>query len=177
MGQGKKSGNTISIAGVDVPVHLAWKKIEALNTGADLLERLNEKYPGLSTDFTAEIVPVVRNRMKSSVGQIGAPPKVDDDFLNFLKEEIHNDNPLDLLDRAKAEKGKDISIDDLLYFVGKDAYMDAMHRQAREFHDNRISHAQICQLWNESELPAPGKDLWKPEDIEAMIGPEEFTVS
>ncbi len=46
----------IKIAGMDIPVHLAWKKIEVLNTAADHLDRLNEEYPHLSTKFSCEIL-------------------------------------------------------------------------------------------------------------------------
>jgi hypothetical protein len=173
----EKKNNVVRIAGVDVPVHLAWKKIEILNTSADVLQRLNETYPHLASDFTHEIVPLVRERMKDSVEDIGAPPKVAEDIVAYLEDKIQTESPADLVDLLKNEKGIDISLEDLIYFVGEKKYIDSMVRQAREFNQNRISHSQICELWNEIDMPAPGKTHWSVSDIEKLIGPEDFPVS
>lgn len=171
-----KAVPVVRIAGIDIPVYLAWHKIETLNTGADILEQLNEKYPHLASDFTHEIIPIVRERMKSSIGDLKPPPKVDDReaFSRFLKEKIQQESPADLIDIAKNEKGIDISMEDLIYFVGENEYMGAMQREAKEFVANKISYKQMCEIWNQMQLPAPGKAHWTVADITQMIGDEEL---
>lgn len=170
-----KPVTVVRIAGMDIPVHLAWHKIETLNTGADILEQLNEKYPHLASDFTHEIIPLVRDRMKSCIGDLKPPPRVEDReaFTEFLKEKIQQESPADLVDIAKDEKGIEISMEDLLYFVGENEYMGAMQRQAEEFVVNKISYKQMCEIWNQMQLPAPGKAHWTVEDITKMLGNEE----
>lgn len=164
----------IRIAGVDIPAHLAWEKIEVLNTSADLLERLNETYPHLATDFTHEIIPLTRDRLNNSIGDLKAPPEVGDkdDFTAYLKEQLATHDPAEVADLAKRDRNVEMSLEDLIYFVGEENYMDAMQRQANEFVANRISYNQICELWNQGEMPAPGKAHWTFSDVEKMLGPE-----
>jgi len=170
-----KPVTVVRIAGMDIPVHLAWDKIEILNTGADILEQLNQKYPKLATDFTHEIIPLVRERMKSSIGDLKPPPKIQDKegFTEFLKEKIKQVTPADLIDIAKNEKGVDLSLEDLLYFVGEDEYMTSLQREAEDFVKNKISYKQMCEIWNEMKYPAPGKAHWTVNDITKMLGEEE----
>jgi hypothetical protein len=171
----EKKTTVIRIAGIDVPVHQAWNKIEALNTSADILEKLNNKYPNLATDFTHEIVPLTRERMKASTGNLKPPTQVEDkeDFAAFLKEKIQHVDPVELVDIAKNEKGVEISLEDLLYFIGEDEYMNSMERQAKEFIVNKISYKQMCEIWNEMHLPAPGKAHWTVSDLIDMLGEED----
>ena len=175
MSDDEKAVPVVRIAGIDIPVYLAWHKIETLNTGADILEQLNEKYPHLASDFTCEIIPLVRERMKSSIGDLKPPPKVQDKeaFTEFLKEKIQHESPADLVDIAKNEKGIEISMEDLIYFVGENEYMGAMQREAEEFVANKISYKQMCEIWNQMQLPAPGKAHWTVADITKMLGDEE----
>lgn len=171
----KKKNTFVKVAGIEIPVHLAWHKIETLNTGADILEQLNEKYPHLASDFTHEIVPLTRERMKNSVGDLKPPPKVDDreDFTDFLKEKIQLVTAADLIDIVKNEKGVDITLEDLLYFVGEQEYMASLEREALDFVKNKISYKQMCEIWNEMHYPAPGKAHWTINDIAKMLGDED----
>ncbi len=171
----EKPVTVVRIAGMDIPVHLAWHKIETLNTGADILEQLNAKYPHLASDFTHEIVPLTRDRMRNSVGDLKPPPQIDDKeaFVDFLKEKIKEVTAADLIDIAKNEKGIDISLEDLLYFVGEDEYMSSLEREAEDFVKNKISYKQMCEIWNQMKYPAPGKAHWTVKDITKMLGAEE----
>jgi len=175
MSDEEKPVTVVRIAGMDIPVHLAWHKIETLNTGADILEQLNAKYPHLASDFTHEIIPLVRDRMKSCIGDLKPPPKVEDKeaFTAYLKEKIQHETPADLVDISKNEKGIEISIEDLIYFVGEDEYLGAIQREAEQFVANKISYKQMCEIWNGMQLPAPGKAHWTVGDITEMLGEEE----
>ncbi len=171
----EKKNTFVKVAGIDIPVHLAWHKIETLNTGADILEQLNAKYPHLASDFTHEIVPLTRGRMKTSIGDLKPPPKVDDkeEFVNFLKDKIQTATPADLVDIAKNEKSIEISLEDLLYFVGEKEYMAALEREALDFVKNKISYRQMCEIWNDMNYPAPGKAHWTVNDLTKMLGDED----
>jgi hypothetical protein len=163
----------IRIAGIDIPVHLAWDKIEALNTGAEILQRLNQKYPHLASEFTHEIVPIVRKRITECLGDIKPPPKKDDDLVGYLLEKMSTDCPLDIIDSAQRDKGIELSLEDLVYLVGEKSYMQAMNRQAWEFYENKILPEQVADLWNQAHMPAPGKAHWTKRDIEKMLGIQE----
>lgn len=164
-----KGKTVIRIAGVDVPVHLAWKKIESLNTGADLLEKLNEKYPQLASEFTHEVIPIVRQRITETIADVRPPPKADVGLLEFLLDKLATEDPLEVVDMAKQEKGVEISLEDLVYLVGEKTYMDAMTKQASLYFDNKIAPDQIATLWNQAALPAPGKQHWIEADVKLML--------
>ena len=164
----------IRIAGIDIPIHLAWDKIETLNTSADLLDRLNQKYPHLATEFTHGITTIVRERIAKSLGEIKPPPKKEVHLVEFLLDKLAaGHDPLDILDMTKQEKEMDITLEDLVYLVGEKAYMEAMTRQAKEYHENRILPEQIADLWNQVLMPAPGKQHWTKADIEKLLGIHE----
>lgn len=164
----------VRIAGIDVPIHLAWQKIEALNTGAEVLEQLNQKYPHLASDFTCEITSIVRDRIKDCIGDAKIPAKADIKLVEFLVEKLEADiDPLDIVDITKREKDVDITLEDLVYIVGEKTYMEAMLRQAKMFHENKILPEQIAELWNQASLPAPGKQHWTKKDLEKMLGTHE----
>jgi hypothetical protein len=160
----------VKIAGIEIPIHLAWKKIEVLNTGADLLERLNKQYPHLASDFTHDIVPITRDRMKASVGDARPPKKISEDIEAYLKEKINEAYPADIVDMVGREKNLDITMEDLLYYVGEENYMKSMERQAHEYQANKISPQQTAELWNMEALPAPGKQHWTENDIRKLLG-------
>ena len=160
----------VKIAGMEIPIHLAWKKIEVLNTSADVLERLNNQYPHLASDFTHDIVPITRERMKTSVGDARPPKKISEDIEAFLKEKIEEYYPGDIVEMVAREKNVDITMEDLLYYVGEQSYMASMERQAMEYQMNKISPQQTAELWNMEALPAPGKQHWTEKDIRKLLG-------
>jgi len=167
----KKQETTIEIAGVEVPIHNAWHKIEVLHTAADLLESLNDKYPQLASEFTCTITPIIRERISKSIGDAKMPPKADVDLVEFLVEKLENDEePLAIIEQAQQEKGVEITLEDLVYMVGEKTYAGAMTRQAKVYHQNQISPAQTAELWNEAQLPAPGKERWSKSDVEELLG-------
>lgn len=103
---GKTTETVVRIAGIDIPIHLAWEKIETLNTSADLLERLNEKYPHLATEFTHGITAIVRERISKCLGDIKPPPsKNDKDLVEYLLEKISRECPIDIVDMTQRDKG------------------------------------------------------------------------
>lgn len=159
----------IKIAGMDIPVHLAWKKIEVLNTAADHLDRLNEEYPHLSTKFSCEILPIVRQRLRDSVSDVAAPKRIDDNYIDFLKEQIKSQSPEDCIDNLRSAYNVDINLSDLIYHVGEDNYIDAMIREAELYRDNKISPDQTAELWNDLQRPAPGKTHWTTTDVENLL--------
>lgn len=171
----ENSTNTVvRIAGIDIPIHLAWNKIEVLNTGADLLDMLNEKYPHLATEFTHGITSIVRERISETLGDIKPPPKKEVHLIEFLLEKLAAGiDPLDIIDMAQQEKNVEMTLEDLVYLVGEDAYMDAMKKQAIEFHMNKILPEQIADLWNQADMPAPGKQHWVRKDVERLLGIDE----
>lgn len=165
----EKKRTVVKIAGMDVPVHLAWTKIESLNTGADLLERLNDQYPDLATDFTRNVLPIVRERLKTSLADVASPPVKDDSVVQLAKELIKQMSPEEVIDRLQQEKDVDVSMTDLIYFISEKDYLDAMKREAIEFSQNQISPEQTAQLWNDLQRPAPGKMNWTPRDISELL--------
>lgn len=172
--QKKKQETTIEIAGIDVPIHNAWHKIEVLHTAADLLESLNDKYPQLASEFTCSITPIIRERISNSIGDAKMPPKADVDLVEFLVEKLEQgEEPQTIIEQAHKEKGVEISLEDLVYLVGDKTYSDAMTRQAKVFADNQISPDQTAELWNQAQLPAPGKELWSKSDVEQLLGIHE----
>ncbi len=170
MGSSAAKESFIKFAGIDLPVHLAWKKIEVLNVAADHLQRLNESYPELASKFTCEILPVVRKRLKDSTNGVALPKPIDDSYIDFLKEKIQTESPEDCLDALRSAYNIDLSLADLIYHVGEENYMMSMRREAELYRDNKILPDQTAQLWNEQERPAPGKLQWTGEDVEELLG-------
>ncbi len=160
----------IRFAGMDIPAHMAWKKIEVLNTAADNLERLNGQYPHLATEFSREILAIVRKRLKTSVSELGKPKELDNSYIDMLKELIKTDAPEDCLDKVRSAYNIDLNIQDLIYHVGEVNYMEAMIREAELYRDNKILPEQTAELWNQMERPAPGKQHWTGKDVLSLLG-------
>ena len=170
----QETDTVIRIAGIDIPIHLAWDKIEVLNTSADVLEQLNEKYPHLATEFSHEIIPLLRKRLTDCIGDVKPPPAKEAHLVEYLTEKLEADvDPLDIIELAQKEKDVEMTLEDLVYLVGEEAYMAAMTRQAMIFHENKLSPEQVSSLWNEAHYPAPGKQHWTKKDIMKMIGIDE----
>lgn len=165
----KSKQTVVKIAGTDFPVHLVWKKIESINTATDLLERLNNEFPHLANDFTRGIPPIVRGRIKCSLGDLKPPSNVDEEIISFLKDKIVNNSPEETVDLLMQEKGIDINLSDLIYFVGRETYIEAMKREAELFKANMILPEQTAALWNDMQRPAPGKAHWTKTDVENLL--------
>ncbi|MGD2117758.1 MAG: hypothetical protein PVG66_05320 [Chromatiales bacterium] len=164
-----KKQTVVKIAGVDVPVHLVWKKIEAINTANDLLERLNHDFPHLASEFTRGIPPVVRDRIKKSIGDLQPPQQVDEDIVGFLKDKIGEYSPEETVDLLMQEKGIEITLSDLVYYIGRENYIEVMRREAELFKTNMILPEQTASVWNEMQRPAPGKARWTKGDVEMLL--------
>lgn len=170
----EQTDTVIRIAGIDVPIHLAWDKIEVLNTSADVLEQLNEKYPHLATEFSHEVIPLIRKRISDCIGDVKPPPAKEAHLVEYLLEKLEADvDPVDIIDLAHREKNIEMTLEDLVYLVGEKPYMAALTRQANIFNENKLSPDQISSLWNDVHLPAPGKQHWTPKDIEIILGIHE----
>ena len=160
----------VRFAGVEIPAHMAWKKIEVLNTAADNLERLNEAYPHLATEFSHEILGIVRKRLKEAVSDVAKPVQIDDSYIEFLKEQIKKNAPEDCIDNLRSAYNVDINIHDLIYHVGEVNYMESMIREAELYRENKILPEQTAELWNQMGRPAPGKQHWTGKDVEQLLG-------
>lgn len=162
----------IKIAGMDIPIHLAWKKITVLREASDVLDRLNEKYPKLSSDFTQDILPIVKHRLDSAIGEYTPPPELSTDFIEYLKQKIKTHAPEDCIDLLFREKNIEINLNDLVNAIGSPLYLAALKREAEsdEYIQNKIAPEQIAQIWNDMKRPAPGKDHWVTKDVEKLLG-------
>ena len=170
MSENNEKKNHIRFAGMDIPVNLAWNKIEVLSTAADTLDRLNQTFPGLSTKFTQEVLPVVRKRLNDSLVSIAAPKQIDDTYIEFLKQKIKTHSPEECLDALRSAYNIDINLTDLIYHIGEAEYMDAMRREAVLYQENKILPGQTAELWNQLERPAPGKAHWTENDVDKLLG-------
>jgi len=161
----------IVFAGLELPAHMAWKKIEVLNTAADLLDRLNNEYPDLATKFTREILPIARKRLKNSLKEVGKPRDIEEEYIKLLLDKIQTEGPEDCIDALRSAFNVEINIDELLYYVGEENYMKSMQREAQLYLDNKILPEQTAKLWNEAKRPAPGKTYWTKGDVEELMQP------
>ena len=160
----------IRFAGVWVPAHEVWERMESATVVVEHLERFNAKFPHLSSEHTRDVVPVVRQRLKDI--ELRMPSKEDaaadiGDIAAELLESLSVDETLETL----AEQ-HDVSLcaEQLVHVAGEKAYLNAMRREAREFVANRVSPEQNAQLWNEQGRPAPGGGLWSPTKVTALLG-------
>ena len=160
----------IRFAGVWVPAHEVWKRMEAATVVVEHIERFNTKFPHLSSAQTRDVVPLVRQRLKEI--ELRMPSKEEDaedigDIAAKMLESLSVDETLETL----AEQ-YDVSLgaEGLVHVAGEEAYLSAMRREAREFVTNRVSPEQNAQLWNEQGRPAPGGGLWSPTKVIALLG-------
>ena len=160
---------TMTIAGVEIPAHLAWQKLEVLNTGADLLERLNREFPELATEFSRGVIPRVRARLKTALEALPEKMDHDADLAAFVQEQLKVCSPEEVADKLQEEFGVECDLPGLIYIGGPDAYLESMKREALLYKQNAISPDQTAELWNDLDRPAPGKPHWNGKDVQELL--------
>jgi len=150
----------IKVAGVWIPAHEAWARMEIVTEVTDKIERFNNKFPNLSTESTREVVPVVRQRMKDVA--LRMPRKAPDapDFATRAGDLLDQMSPEEVLDNIQEEFGESLSLRDLISLAGEAAYIGALIREAQDYRANAILPEQTAQIWNDMARPAPGGGLW-----------------
>ncbi len=160
----------IRFAGVWVPAHEVWKRMESATVVVEHLERFNTKFPNLSSKHTRDVVPLVRQRLKEI--ELRMPSKEEDvaDIGDIAAQLLESQSIDETLETLAEQHDVSLSAEQLVHVAGEDAFLKAMRREAREFVTNRVSPEQNAQLWNEQGRPAPGGGLWSPTKVIALLG-------
>ncbi len=160
----------IRFAGVWVPAHEVWKRMESATVVVEHIERFNTKFPHLSSEQTRNVVPLVRQRLKEI--ELRMPNKDEDaeDIGDIAAELLKSSSVDETLETLAKDYDVTLAAEQLVHVAGEDAYVNAMRREAREFVTNRVSPEQNAQLWNEQGRPAPGGGLWSPTKVIALLG-------
>jgi len=93
----------------------------------------------------------------------------DEDFAEAARQLLAAMSVEEAVDMLKADYDNPVDIRSLVGIVGKEAYMDALAREARDFAANMIAPDQIAELWNDSELPSPIGGRWTTSAVEQLL--------
>lgn len=159
----------IRVAGRWIPAHQLWAKMEVASEVADSIERFNRNFPGLSTQATREVVPLVRQRLKDISIRMPRQAPSDLDSGSRLITLLAEFSPEEALQQLQEQTGEVISLHELIVLAGGDAYSQALARQALEYQANAILPEQTAQIWNEMARPAPSGGLWTASKIETLL--------
>jgi len=160
--------------------------LEALEEGADLLDRLNKAHPDLADDFTHEAVEEFRrthvflqenrepNIHISTVKQAAAEESAninqqDQKLIETTQELLAIHGFDDVLDILQTEHGITLNLIQLVNLVGNSAYITALRREALEFQSNAISLPQIAQLWADFGRPPIGDTAWTASTVSRIL--------
>ena len=159
----------------------------ALEEGANQLDRLNQTYPNLASDYTRDAVEEFRripitlhqtynnetykiSSSKQDVTEETADNNDGDQKLVEAAQEllaIHSFD--DVLDILQTEHGVTLNLAQLVNLVGNNIYLVALRREAKEFQSNAISTPQIAQLWSDLERPPIGDSSWTATSVSMII--------
>lgn len=159
----------------------------ALEEGADQLDRLNQTYPNLASEFTRDTVEEFR-RLPITLQQTHDKEthSTSSTKQEFTEEETHSnegDQKLietaqellaihsfdDVLDILQTEHGVTLNLAQLVNLVGNNIYLVALRREAHEFQSNAISIPQIAQLWSDLERPPIGDSTWTASSVSMIL--------
>jgi hypothetical protein len=158
----------IRFGGEWLPAHAVWQKMETVNVAVDAVNRFNEQFPGLASEATRSVVPLVRQRLKEI--ELRMPRKdVMADLAAMAADLLCALPPEDVVDTLRDQHGVEISLTQLIQLVGDRAYRGSLAREAREFEMNRVSPDQTAHLWNDAGRPAPGGGLWTARKISELL--------
>lgn len=159
----------IRFAGVWVPAHEVWKRMESATVVVEHIERFNTNFPQLSSEKTRDVVPLVRQRLKEI--ELRMPHKDEDiaDIGDIAAELLRSKTVDETLDTLAGEHGVELGVEQLVHVAGEESYLHALLREARDLRKNRVSPEQSAQLWNELGRPAPGGGLWSPTLILKLL--------
>ncbi len=159
----------VLFAGKWIPAHLAWKKMQTATVVADVIERFNQGFPGLSTEDTRDVVPLVRQRLKDIHLRMPTSHAKSRDLSPLAQELLDTMSPEAAIDTLREKHGVNIEISQFIQLVGDQNYLEALRREATDFELNQILPRQTAQLWNESSRPAPGGGIWTEDKIQKLI--------
>ena len=149
----------IRFAGVWVPAHEVWKRMESATVVVEHIERFNSNFPQLSSEKTRDVVPLVRRRLKEI--ELRMP--------HIAAELLRSKTVDETLDTLADEHGVELGVEQLVHVAGEESYLNSLQREARDLRNNRVSPEQSAQLWNEQGRPAPGGGLWSPTKILKLL--------
>ncbi len=148
--------------------------IAALDECADHLERLNEKYPKLSNEFSRLAVIHWRHRKNPTLdytSEVHRRAAFAEEELEQLATALLQDNSIeDVQSIIRKEYGQEISVQQMVLAVGHDVYVRNLKREILFMQENSISYAQVAKLWNELERPVLGGDHWDEKLVSMLIG-------
>ena len=159
----------IRFAGVWIPAHEVWKRMESATVVVEHIERFNERFPHLSNCQTRDVVPLVRQRLKEI--ELRMPHKDEDvaDIGDIAAELLRSKTVEETLETLAEKHEVELGVEQLVHVAGEESYLDALQREARDLRKNRVSPEQSAQLWNEQGRPAPGGGLWSPTKILKLL--------
>jgi len=148
--------------------------LAAIDACADLLEDLNTKRPELAGDTSRQGVELWRNR---KIVQAGKPFEEeeessgtgDPDLAGLITELLKTNGIEDVLDILEAQHNTSLTIEQMIDVVGKEAYIEALRKDAGELSSNSISYNQIASLWNDLGRPALGGVNWNSRGVSILI--------
>ena len=159
----------------------------ALEEGANQLDRLNQTYPNLASDFTRDTVEEFRRipitlqqtyeketHNTSSSAQEFAKETAnsnqgDQKLIETAQELLAIHSFDDVLEIIQTEHGVTLNLTQLVNLVGNNIYIVALRREAHEFQANAISLPQIAQLWSDLERPPIGDTGWTATSVSMIL--------
>jgi len=151
-----------------VPAHEAWQKLETATAVTEIIDRFNQRFPELSTPVTREIVPLVRQRLKTitlHMPRRQTVPELED----IATELLHRHPPEEVIEILREQHDQDIDLAGLVALAGEEPYLDALRHEAREYTTNKILPEQTADIWNDMHRPAPGGGLWNRRKVEMLL--------
>lgn len=150
------------------------KLLESVDACADRLEALNARFSHLATDSTRESVEAWR-RVKEQVEfdqtvdkkEVDSGPDVKSIAVTLLETQGHSLE--DVIDILLSDHDIEITIDGLAQAIGKQVYIAALRKDARDLLGNAISYAQIANLWNDLDRPALGGENWTARSVSILV--------
>lgn len=159
----------ILFAGTWLPAHEVWSKLEAVSTTADVLDRLNNDYPDLASDYTRSTVAQIRRQLHAV--EVRMPHRIDQ--LPLMRERalalLQSEPPEAVVTVLEAEFGTAANIQGLLALTGVEPYLESLRRELAILQRNKVTPEQTAGLWNELQRLAPGGGLWTARKIQELL--------
>lgn len=162
----------IRFAGVWIPAHEIWTRLESATVVVEHIHRFNERFPHLSSEQTRSVVPVVRRRLKEIELRMPKSAEPVDDISDIAARLLETLTVEEALTALAEEHGVPLSVQQLAQIAGAEPYTSALRREGSDLKTNRVSPEQTAQLWNEQGRPAPGGGLWSPTKVIKLLGSE-----
>jgi hypothetical protein len=161
---------TIRFAGVWIPAHEVWSRMESATVVVEHIHRFNEQFPHLASEETRRVVPVVRQRLKEIELRMPSKDEPVDDVSDVAARLLETLTVEETLTALAEEHGVPLGVQQLIQIAGEEPYTSALRREGSDLKTNRVSPEQTAQLWNEQGRPAPGGGLWSPTKVIKLLG-------